>query len=428
MTKTFCHLPFVHFALNPDGLAKPCCRFATYARGEQELRNWWNVNHNNIGSKNVLNSDEFASVREAMIEGKEVPGCWKCHNEEKTVGYSMRTFYNNKFLNHDRSVKLKYLEVGFGNYCNLSCRTCSSELSTSWYEDDVKLSKKYEGHAPHKKIIDIPFNWKSEDFEYIEEIKFVGGEPMLNPNFNKFLKTVLDTGNGKNIKLNIYTNSSWFPKKATVDLLKEFENVFIWLSIDAYSKLNDYIRNGSNWETLSKSALNYLDLEKESTVFSIMLTPTLNILNVSQIYKLVDWWVNARNERNLSFRNKKILSSEVQFGSGDIIFSKVYNPDSLNIKHYPNKIDLINFYKNIVSFSNNLELRDFYDRTYHKIIKMLEQEINEKVDLISFIQFTKDLDLLRNQNFKEILPELYNDITIELAKDNLTYEGISGKL
>ena len=205
MTKTFCHLPFVHFALKPDGLAKPCCRFATYARGEQELRNWWNVNHNNIGSKNVLNSDEFASVREAMIEGKEVPGCWKCHNEEKTVGYSMRTFYNNKFLNHDRSVKLKYLEVGFGNYCNLSCRTCSSELSTSWYEDDVKLSKKYEGHAPHKKIIDIPFNWKSEDFEYIEEIKFVGGEPMLNPNFNKFLKTVLDTGNGKNESILIVT-------------------------------------------------------------------------------------------------------------------------------------------------------------------------------------------------------------------------------
>jgi hypothetical protein len=173
MSKTYCALPFVHFALKPDGNAKPCCRFTTYIKDEADKRNWRDLNHNQIGSKNVLNSYEFNSVRESMINGEKIPGCWKCYKEEEQGGHSMRTLYNKRFSDHDNSVKLKYLEVSFGNYCNLSCRTCNSNLSTSWFNDDKKLSNKYGDRVAYEKIIDIPFNWKTDDFTHIEEIKFV---------------------------------------------------------------------------------------------------------------------------------------------------------------------------------------------------------------------------------------------------------------
>ena len=147
-----------------------------------------------------------------MLHGKKILGCEKCYAEEahgcfKSSGTSMRQWYNRQYKDHQPGkIQLKYLEVSFGNYCNLSCRTCDSALSTSWYDDEVVLSSKYD-IKPNKKILDIPFNWTSNDFKYVNEIKFVGGEPMLNPNFYKFLQTVIESNNAKHIKLTVFNVS-----------------------------------------------------------------------------------------------------------------------------------------------------------------------------------------------------------------------------
>lgn len=425
MSKTYCPLPFIHFAVKPDGGAKPCCRFSTFFDKEAEIRNWSKVNHNLIGAENVLNSQEFLEVRETMLNGEKVPGCWKCYKEEETIGYSMRTRYNDKFPNHDNTVKLKYLEISFGNYCNLSCRTCNSNLSTTWYNDDLELSKKYKDRSASKKIIDVSFNWDPKDFEHVQEIKFVGGEPMLNPNFGKFLETVLETGRGKSIKLTIFTNSSWFPKPKIIELLKKFESVFIWLSIDSFGRKNDYIRHGSNWETLSSVALKYLDLERETKIFSVVLTPTLNILNITDIDSLVSWWYRSREERELPcFKS----TDDNDFQTSLVVFSIVYDPEVLSVKNLPDKNSLIVKYKNIIAQSKNHIHYDVLKQTYNKVIRAIEQDINKEIDLRGFVEFTKDLDKLRQQNFKEIFPDLHKMIEKELNKNNLSYDLINGKL
>ena len=91
--KSFCVLPFIHFALKPDGKAKPCCRFQSWD-GFEETREWHKLDHNKIGTKAVVESEQFEAVRKAMLNGEVIEGCWKCIKEEKVVGYSMRTFYN----------------------------------------------------------------------------------------------------------------------------------------------------------------------------------------------------------------------------------------------------------------------------------------------------------------------------------------------
>jgi MoaA/NifB/PqqE/SkfB family radical SAM enzyme len=424
MSKTYCPLPFVHFALKPNGNAKPCCRFQTFASEESKIRNWNKVNHNSIGSQDVLSSEEFSSVRDSMLKGENVPGCWKCYKEEETSGYSMRTFYNKRFLEHDNSVKLKYLEVSFGNYCNLGCRMCNSGLSTTWHNDDAILSKKYNDRTASKKIIDIPFNWKIEDFQYVEEIKFVGGEPMLNPNFDKFLETVLKTGRSKSIRLTIFTNASWFPKPKIIELLKKFKNVFIWLSIDSFGKTNDYIRHQSKWDTVNEVACKYLDLERDTSVFSVTLTPTLSILNISNVDELVSWWVNARISRNLEFTERDTYD----FHSGDIVFSSVYEPESLSVKNIPNKDVLIQKYRSIITTYENNANYEIFKRTYYKVISALERFKDQKENLTEFVEFTKDLDKLRNENFKEIFFELYDIVNNELSKIDTSYENINGRL
>lgn len=59
---------------------------------------------------------------------------------------------------------------------------------------------------------------------------------------------------------------------------------------------------------------------------------------------------------------------------------------------------------------------------------MLHKDLNEEVDLKYFIEHTKDLDMLRNQNFALIFPEVYEVVQKELAKINKTYETEKGRL
>ena len=59
---------------------------------------------------------------------------------------------------------------------------------------------------------------------------------------------------------------------------------------------------------------------------------------------------------------------------------------------------------------------------------MLHKDLNDEVDLKYFIEHTKDLDMLRKQNFSLIFPEVYKVVQKELAKTNRTYETEKGRL
>ena len=422
---TYCVMPFLSLAVKPDGKVKPCCRYKTWT--DNDKREWYDnsdINHNIVGSNAALHSKAFESVRQDMLCGKKILGCEKCYAEEthgsfKSSGTSMRQWYNRQYKDHQiGKIQLKYLEVSFGNYCNLSCRTCDSALSTSWYDDEVVLSSKYD-IQPNKKILDIPFNWTSNDFKNVNEIKFVGGEPMLNPNFHKFLQTVIDSNKAKHIKLTIFTNCSWFPKNHIIDLLKNFSVVNIWLSIDAVGDKNDYIRNKSNWNTVHHCASKWLNLEKKQIV-GVVLTPAVGILNAHILDDLIKWWIDLRNKNQLNFqrRNEENLQTE----KGDIVFSPVITPIDLSVLISPLKQQAIKKYKRYADLvvgddENAITIRRFW----HKAVKILSQKTHTQLHETNFISLTKDLDKLRKQDFKITFPELYTEI-----KD--IYDIVPGKL
>lgn len=366
----------------------------------------------------ALNSEPMEKIRQAMLAGDVVPGCDKCYREEQATGISMRTSSNliwDAPRYQDGHVELRYLEVAFGNYCNLSCRTCGSGLSTSWHDDDAKLKPYYPERENAKPVLDVEFNWQSSDFDLVEEIKFTGGEPMLHPNFIKFLDIIIAGGNETHITLDIFTNTSWTPREKVISRLSKFKRVKIWLSIDGVGKTQDYVRNGSTWDKVKQSADTWCELESNHPeIYSIILTPTLNMYNVLTFTDVIDWWVLLRKKYNLPFEKLQ--------GPGDIVVSIVHYPASLNIKNLPNKKDHINKLKKYINSydSTKPEFR-LVDKISNRIIMLLAESIDDKVDLIEFVQFTKDLDKLRNQDFKTANPELY-----ELVKD--VYKQINGRL
>ena len=82
-----------------------------------------------------------------MVAGEVPPACKTCHDVELAGGRSKRqkdSFYNtdvDKSTKPDGTIKvdLRNVEIRLGNYCNLRCRSCNAESSTSWITDYMKL-------------------------------------------------------------------------------------------------------------------------------------------------------------------------------------------------------------------------------------------------------------------------------------------------
>lgn len=418
-----CALPFMHYSIKPNNQIKPCCRFMTFH--PDHFEEFSVVNLATHKPYEALNSAPMEKVRQAMLQGEEIPGCAKCYKEEQAMKSSMRTAMNDFFGVEQYlggHTELRYLEVAFGNYCNLSCRTCGSGLSTSWHDDDLKLKKYYPERESVKPILDVEFNWKPYDFDLVEEIKFTGGEPMLHPNFIKFLDIIIEGNNHTHITLDIFTNTSWTPREKVLSRLRKFNHVKIWLSIDGVGPMQDYVRNGSAWDKVCESADKWCYMENQHPdTFSIILTPTLNMYNVINFMDVVEWWIQLRKTYFLPFESPQ--------KRGDIVTSIVHFPESLNIKNLPNKkyyIDRFNEY--CERFDKSLPESTLVNKIAKTIVMLLEQNINEKINIKGFVEFTKDLDNIRSQSFEHANPELYNLIETYLIKHNTSYNNINGRL
>ena len=273
----------MHVATTPKGMIKPCCRFDLSA----DFLNDKQVKHKEQSLVDSRNTEYFTEIRRRMLAGEKVPGCWKCYKEEEKNVKSMRWSSNDMYFNEIPSVvpeKLKYIELGIGRYCNLACRTCNAHLSTTWSNDENILAE--HGYTDRKVSNNAveSFAYSKEDFKDVEVIKFVGGEPMLNPQFLEILD-LIETPN--NIVLEIYTNCSWIPKEKILKKLRKFKEIKLFLSIDGLGKVNDYIRYPSEWNMVEASAKQWV---KEK--FNVQWAPTFNVYNIWQVSDMFDWWIN----------------------------------------------------------------------------------------------------------------------------------------
>jgi len=325
LNPTFCILPWMHIQYKPSGQSKLCCRYDNIKEMNECLdsektsipnenlshlyREKENLIIQKISMEDSFNSNYWATARQYTIENKEISGCQKCYNEEQVQGElatSMRTgssiLYNQGYLHKKpkyEKPKITFLEVGFGNYCNLACLTCNSTLSTTWHDDEVKLnnmSGKSLQRLIFPKLDNIRFEPNEETLKTLELIKFTGGEPMINPEFIRFIDLICEKGTPENISLEIYTNCSYIPSPKLLKNLIRFNTVQLNLSIDAYGPVNDYVRYGSEWygdgkQTVSNALDFWLEQGKNNKNIHIIMSSTLSVLTVFDVPNLMTQWV-----------------------------------------------------------------------------------------------------------------------------------------
>jgi len=391
MTKFICDLPWIHLSVFPQGNCTVCC-VANHT--DEKNGHSWNKDPDgnrqiltvtNSKIEEIINCDNYKSIRLEMLDGKIPNACEGCHMVEKSGGISKRQYETNRNLdfenitNEDGSIKpdLRHIELRLGNYCNLKCRSCNADSSTSWIQDFYKLKNHVNLASGYDWLKSNPvfnFEWTDDEDFYknlielapnIEQIHISGGEPFLVPKHFSLLEKLI-AENRTNIAIHYHTNLNYnFEKiKPALDLLREFKEIHMSFSIDDVAERNTYIRSLSDWDLTIKN----LKLITENYDFIFRITQTVSVYNFMYVEELTEY-----------LRSQDILIP--------VKFNHVHSPDYLSVNILPKDVrqEKIN---QLTSKLSRLNFNDLYGHYY-------SNEPNGQIDYFKY--FTNELDKIRNE-------------------------------
>lgn len=343
----------------------------------------------------VWNSDGFKQIRLDMLNGKIPKECMNtCYKKEQMGDRSHRMNVNQQYMRYSKLQTLTrkdgsvpytptYLDIRFGNLCNLRCRTCGPDASTSWYKDVEGYSKIRDFYTDN----DVFWDDLPKIAKTVRDLYFAGGEPFVQTGHYKMLEFFIDRGLSKNINLSYNTNLSYdkFGKYDLEEMWKQFKSVTLWPSVDGFGKQRDYTRKGISWELFETNARKFSD--KITNISSV-----ISIFSIMSMPDLILWCKkNSFGYYGTCLINPKHMSLTVL----DEKTKKMVN------KHY------IKFIK---------ENKDKLDAHDLSMIKHWLTYMNARDDshlAKQFKSFTDRIDKKRNESFVKIYPELaewYNSI------------------
>jgi len=415
ISKTYCPLPFNHLYITPTSKADICCAFdlgqedkflASDTKNAAFYRQSDIKKYKNLGDH--LTHPFVKDIQQKMLKGEKVEGCSKCYYFEENGLESVRKGfierYHTEFSDFTPpdldNPKLEFLEVTFGNYCNLACRTCSSDLSHSWIEDEKKL-RQYD-IIPSSMNLETRTNverqWHKDDFKDLRHIKITGGEPMLHPDFYEFIEKL----NQPQMSLEIFTNVSWVPKRKLINILSKFKSCEIFISMDGIGTVQEYIRHNSKWDITEKSVRKWLETMKMQNNIRVTWAPVWSLMNGNYFIETCTWWLKTINEILNDDADKCGVASNFLFYPEHYRMNLLSNQNELKQKaeEYITELKNIPFLKN---------------RRLLKIIEMSEEYIkffegqtkNEITSKNAYYKTTQALDEIRNQSLKEMMPLTY---------------------
>jgi|14BtaG_2_1085337.scaffolds.fasta_scaffold21327_2 hypothetical protein len=479
VSKTYCPLPFNHLYVHPTNMASVCCAFR---KGEEREGGLPNIKeYKNLGDH--LNHPFIKDIQQKMLNGERVDGCATCYYAEEHGYQSMRekeiqTWHVETFRDFSppdlENPKLEFMEMTFGNYCNLACRTCHSDLSHSWIDDEAELTRRglmatihetFESQTPagvpvvveiyqnldgrwkvtkfemkndagkwidceivsidgqnvtsnglpnhtidteirvtvtdttEATRINIEKEWHKDDFKDLQYIKITGGEPMLHPDFPKFMAQLEQA----NVYCFIFSNASWVPKKRIFDMLKDFKYLQVFLSVDGTGDVQEYMRHNAKWDVTEKSVRKWMEWSADMPKVQISWAPTWSLMNASYYVETCNWWLGLTEE---ILRDTKDGADwnlvKTNFIYGPSIYQMSLLPSETKEKLKTKASEYIEELNNsdIAGVEHIIEMTEAY-------IKFFDNDNKKPDDLKYYLKTTDALDEMRGQSLKKMIPLTY---------------------
>lgn len=339
--QSFCYAPWVHMYTNPDNKLLPCCLFDDNNQDFPDL--------NTTSLESAINHPRMIELRKEFIEGKIPAGCYKCEEQLKTNTTPYREKMNNYgknkqiVINTDGTLELlnfnpTFLDIRFGNLCNLKCRTCSPTFSSSIGAEKNKIYnlKMQVLYKLDNNIVDQIFS----KLEYVEHLYLAGGEPLIEEKNYILLHELIKRKLTPSLLYNTNLTNISFKDEIIIDLWKNFTDVRLIVSLDGYKEVNDYIRHGSQYDEILQN-IQKIKNEAPHVKFTVN-----SVASIMSMHSLPDVW-------------KDILLKKI-CGPEDILFSICYYP--------------VEFNPTVLTIESKKEVQELFN----KFIKWLHQHYSTK--------------------------------------------------
>ena len=274
---TLCMAPWTHTYLSPQTERRMCCA------SREPAQNFEQYIDTKAGTGTYIpitleqhwNGEHMKSVRRRMMAGETLPECEVCN--DKLLNTDVYRSYFNSLFGH------KYLqavettdETGytsmepiswdyrFSNLCNFKCRMCGDMLSSAW-ETEQKQHDMVNWHNPKNSWMRPEVKNQIEHFQStqveqefaqavedhrVEEVYWVGGEPLMYEQHWKYMQRIIELGDGKNVYARYNTNLSRVTYRDCDlydDILSGLRDWQICASIDGTGAIGEYVRTGLNY-------------------------------------------------------------------------------------------------------------------------------------------------------------------------------------
>jgi sulfatase maturation enzyme AslB (radical SAM superfamily) len=416
MSKTFCMHPFTGLATREDGAVKVCCRSAPIGF----------IQNNSL--EELWNNDTMREVRRQILSNERPEVCKPCFDLEDQGVESLRqrhingiipeariNLYPNALeqLRDDYTMPFEFptMEIKLNNLCNLKCRMCHPMDSTSWNDwDQVEEFYKKENNYLVPVINKLGLNtskylcpfedtdnwWASFEklLPYFKRVEFAGGEPLMDPQHYRILDMLKPYG--QNIEIKYATNGTTLGIKGgrTIhDYWPHFKSVAVNVSLDGIHEVYNYIRGNSDFTLVEQNIKEIQTIPNVSRVVGAFTAQAGNILQASEC---IEYFLNKM---------------------GIVFYShRVSYPNCLSAQVLPRVLQL----KAVEKLEKiRHRVKDFeLVKKYPQLERITYQQIQDNINYLNakdqshlwsdFLEFNRKLDVTRNQNLFDVVPEFKN--------------------
>ena len=314
---TLCMAPWTHTYLSPQTERRMCCASREPAQSFTQYidTSSGTGRYNPVTLDEHWNSEHMKSVRRRMMAGETLPECDVCN--DKLLNTDVYRTYFNRLFGHkypdamantmeDGTTALKPVswDYRFSNLCNFKCRMCGDMLSSSWESEQRSqdmidyTNPKNNWMRPEVREQISQFQDTQIETEFaqaveehrVEEIYWVGGEPLMFEQHWRYMKQIVAQGDGHRVYARYNTNLSrvdYMGINLYRDILVHLRDWQVCASLDGTGVVGEYIRTGLNYSQWRDNFARGLDISTNRRQMRIDFTLTLpGLFEVSNIQDL----------------------------------------------------------------------------------------------------------------------------------------------
>ncbi|AGH96562.1 twitch domain-containing radical SAM protein [Pseudobdellovibrio exovorus] len=315
----FCIAPWTHTYISPQSERRMCCasreQHSFMQQYIDQAGEGKTASYQPLTLEEHWNSDHMRSIRRKMLSGEAPAECMVC-NEQVLNIYTYKSYFNKVLFPHHiqkaydltddtgrTSMRPVSYDYRLANTCNFKCRMCGEPLSSSWEQE----KRQYSEWDPNRDIWMQPhINAEIKKFQRevveqefaraitsgtMEEIYWVGGEPLMWEQHWRYMQDLVDLGFSKNVHVRYNTNLSKIVHKGVHlfdDILPHFKSYNVCASIDAAGKVGEFVRTGLNWEKWLENFKSGLPYMKKRGADSLIMDVTLTLPGLFGMKELHD--------------------------------------------------------------------------------------------------------------------------------------------